>query len=204
MGIEDGLAAALKAWQDIDLAKLQKDLDVQGLEIVENQKEGLQSRKRLAEQTKDFKKIPDDEKLKEFKVLLKACNPAYQTEIDSVTKRSKLAETSFLTLYRQLAEAPDPAPLISAMAEQSRQASQIATLQHENRRLKDEMAEVERELAAIKNSEGSVAVLKSRLGKYEARLEEMVAEKVAAKEVELKQVMDEKIRVYKETSVAFV
>ncbi|KAI8849504.1 CASP C terminal-domain-containing protein [Chytridium lagenaria] len=145
--MEDGLAAALKAWKDVDLSKLQKDLDAQGLEIVENQKEGLQSRKKLAEQTK----------------------------------------------------APDPAPLIAAAADHAKHASETSTLQHENKRLKEELAEAEKELAAIRNSEGSVAVLKSRLGKYEARLEEMVAEKVGAKEAEMKQVLDEKIRVYKET-----
>ncbi|KAJ3279127.1 hypothetical protein HK104_001725, partial [Borealophlyctis nickersoniae] len=56
---------------DINLTKLQRELDVQGLEIIDNQKESLQSRKKLAEQTRDFKKVPDDEKLKEFKNLLK-------------------------------------------------------------------------------------------------------------------------------------
>ncbi|KAJ3114526.1 hypothetical protein HDU96_001988 [Phlyctochytrium bullatum] len=180
---------------DIDLPKLQKDLDAQGLEIVENQKEGLQSRKKLAEQTKDFKKLPEDEKMKEFKVLLKA----YQTEIDHVTKRSKLAETCFLTLYRLLAEAPDPTPLIAAVAEHAKHSHQLAAIQQENKRLKDELGEAEKELAVLRSSDGSVGVLKARLAKYEAMMDQMVTEKVTAKEMELKTVMDEKIRVYKET-----
>jgi len=77
----------------------------------------------------DFKKIPDEEKVNEFKGLLKCafssvfrvwcplilCSViAYQTEIDSLTKRSKTAESAFLSLYKVLAEAPDPYPLLEA------------------------------------------------------------------------------------------
>jgi hypothetical protein len=37
---------------------------------------------------------------------------AYQTEIDSLTKRSKASENAFLHVYKILAEAPDPYPLL--------------------------------------------------------------------------------------------
>ena len=39
---------------------------------------------------------------------------AYQTEIDNLTKRSKISENAFLSLYKKLAEAPDPYPLLDA------------------------------------------------------------------------------------------
>ena len=39
---------------------------------------------------------------------------AYQTEIDSLTKRSKASENAFLNVYKVLAEAPDPYPLLEA------------------------------------------------------------------------------------------
>jgi len=39
---------------------------------------------------------------------------AYQTEIDSLTKRSKAAESAFLNAYKVLADAPDPYPLLEA------------------------------------------------------------------------------------------
>jgi hypothetical protein len=51
-GMSSGLSVALKAWQDINLTTLQKELDTQGLEIIDNQKDSLASRKKLAEQTK--------------------------------------------------------------------------------------------------------------------------------------------------------
>jgi hypothetical protein len=41
-------------------------------------------------------------------------NAAYQTEIDNLTKRSKSAENAFLNVYKVLAEAPDPYPLLEA------------------------------------------------------------------------------------------
>ncbi|KAJ3043990.1 hypothetical protein HDV00_003517 [Rhizophlyctis rosea] len=193
--MEEAVTAAHKSWLDINLTKLQSTLDAQGLEIVENQKEGLQSRKRLAEQTKDFRKLADDEKLRELKNLLKA----YQGEIDNITKRTKVAETAFLDLYKLLAEAPDPAPFIESYADQSQRLSEFRSIEQENKRLKAELAEAHGQLASARNSEGSIATLKSRLSKYEAKLEEMVNEKVAQKEAELKDTMDEKIRIYKET-----
>jgi hypothetical protein len=39
---------------------------------------------------------------------------AYQTEIDNLTKRSKTSENAFLNVYKGLAEAPDPYPLLEA------------------------------------------------------------------------------------------
>ncbi|KAJ3162315.1 hypothetical protein HDU86_004795 [Geranomyces michiganensis] len=224
---EDRLVAAVKAWQEIGLPALQVSLDAQGLEIVENQKEGLLSRKRLAEATKEFRRTPDEEKLKEFKALLKGkkftlvlplrhtrrreanrtepdtvCNalsPAYQSEIDAITRRSKTAETAFLNLYKVFAEAPDPASLFETIAEQTKQLSQLSTIQSENAQLQAELAQAKEMLASARKEEGSVVTLKARLSKYEAMLEEMVSEKVAQKEIEMKQAMDEKIRIYKET-----
>lgn len=75
----------------------------------------------------EFKKIPDEEKLSAWKGLLKCMfflplplelnthgHVAYQTEIDNLTKRSKISENAFLSLYKKLAEAPDPFPLLDA------------------------------------------------------------------------------------------
>lgn len=39
---------------------------------------------------------------------------AYQTEIDSLTKRSKTSDNAFLHVYKVLAEVPDPYPLLEA------------------------------------------------------------------------------------------
>ncbi|KAI8927239.1 CASP C terminal-domain-containing protein [Entophlyctis helioformis] len=190
----DGLAQALQAWEGEDgkgylalllaaanLPQLQRQLDSQGLSIIEHQSESTASRKRLADQTKDFRKVPDDEKLKEVKSLVKA----YQSEIDNMNRRSKFAETAFLNLYKLLSDLPDPASLVSAALEQTKQLAEVANLQAENRRLRDDMAAAQAQVAAAKGAESS--------------LDEMVAEKVATKEEEMKLIMDDKIRIYKET-----
>ncbi|RCH91047.1 hypothetical protein CU098_010767, partial [Rhizopus stolonifer] len=106
----DAFSTAINYWNGIQLSNLQKELDQQGLTIVENQKDGLVSRKKLAEQTREFKKISDEEKLQKIKPLLKL----YQSEIDNITKRTKYSESSFLSIYKMLADAPDPAPLFEA------------------------------------------------------------------------------------------
>ena len=75
----------------------------------------------------EFKKLPELEKANAFKGLLRGtCHrfiirllaeyfgPAYQTEIDNLTKRSKTSENAFLNVYKVLAEAPDPYPLLEA------------------------------------------------------------------------------------------
>ena len=40
------------SYADINLGDLQKTLDAQGLEIIDNQKENMMGRKKLAEQTR--------------------------------------------------------------------------------------------------------------------------------------------------------
>jgi homeobox protein cut-like len=49
---EDTFSSAIHYWKGIQLSNLQKELDQQGLAIVEKQKDGLVSRKKLAEQTR--------------------------------------------------------------------------------------------------------------------------------------------------------
>ncbi|KAJ3248969.1 hypothetical protein HDU78_008355 [Chytriomyces hyalinus] len=191
----ESIQAALRAWNAINLTDLQKLLDSQGLEIVENQKESNRTKKKLSDLTKDFKKIPDEEKLVQFKSLLKA----YQQEIDSITKRSKSAESAFLSLYKHLAEAPDPAPLISSLSDHPALVDQVAVLELENKKLKAELKESEDVLRNAKDDDSKIGVLKTRLSSYEQKLEDMVSQKVLEKEIEIKQATDEKIRIYKET-----
>ena len=68
---ESAFQKALSKWRDIDLSKLQTQLDKQGMEIVESQKDFLVERKELSTKTKLFRKLPDDEKLVQVMSLLK-------------------------------------------------------------------------------------------------------------------------------------
>ncbi|KAL5528564.1 hypothetical protein ACEPAF_7700 [Sanghuangporus sanghuang] len=194
MSSASNFSAALSTWKDINLTELQKTLDAQGLEIVENQKESVVGRKALAERTKEFKKIPDEDKLSAWKGLLKA----YQTEIDNLTKRSKISENAFLSLYKKLAEAPDPYPLLDAAVEQTIKASQASQLEAEVAKLKEENAALNRKLSDLSNIESAKKKVEMKAQQLEDRMEEMISEKVLQKENELHATYDEKLRNYED------
>ncbi|KAK9448534.1 CASP C terminal-domain-containing protein [Limtongia smithiae] len=173
---------ALKAWGDINLTELQKQLDNQGLEIVENQKHSVIGRKELAAKTKEFRKLPDENKLVEIKVLLKA----YQGEIDSLTRRGKAAENAFLGVYRVLGEAPDPYPLLEATLDSLLASDEVNKLNNEVVKLKSQLSMY-----------SDYDTLRAKIVETEQKASERVVQKVAAKQAELQALLDEKDRNWK-------
>ncbi|KAL0077907.1 CASP C terminal-domain-containing protein [Phycomyces blakesleeanus] len=191
---DSSFATAIQFWKGVHLPELQKELDQQGLAVVENQKDGLVSRKKLAEQTREFRKIPDEEKLSQFKSLLKG----YQSEIDNITRRTKYSENAFLTLYKLLVNAPDPAPLFEAAVDQSAKAVENDGAAQENKRLQQELKEANEKLAKLQTVEKANLDLKAALTKLETVGEEKRAEDVSQKEQDVKQQYADKIKSYKE------
>ncbi|KAI8329959.1 CASP C terminal-domain-containing protein [Chlamydoabsidia padenii] len=191
--------AVIQFWKGIRLTTLQQDLDEQGLAIVDNQKDGLVSRKKLAEQTREFKKIPDDEKLQQLKGLLKG----YQSEIDNITRRTKYAENSFLSIYKLLADAPDPTPLFEAAVESSAKLVDYQTVQQHSLQLERELDQAKQclETTEQQNQELRQAnhTLKQTITHLENKVSEQKADELTQKESEMKtQQYNDKIRSYKE------
>jgi hypothetical protein len=62
---------------------------------------------------KDFSRVCSTPTVRDA-VFICVLDTAYQTEIDNLTKRSKVSENVFLNVYKVLAEAPDPYPLLEA------------------------------------------------------------------------------------------
>lgn len=170
---------AIKAWSEIGLSNLQRGMDDTGVEILENQKASVLTRKELATRTKAFRKVDDETKLGEIKGLLKL----YQTEIDNLTNRSKYAETSFMNVYKLLAEAPDPMPLLEASVDSVSAASEVSKLADENAALVNKLARY----ADYEN-------IKQKLMQTELKAIETSKAKVSAKEAEMKAIIDEKER----------
>ncbi|KAG8752038.1 hypothetical protein FRC14_007407 [Serendipita sp. 396] len=191
---ENNFADALAAWKEINLGELQKTLDAQGVELVENQKESVVGRKVLADKTREFKRLPDGEKLSDIKALLKA----YQAEIDSLTRRTKSAETAFLSVYKILAEAPDPFPLLDAAIDQMVKVGESKELEAEIEKLKSENAELQRKLADTAGQEMAKKRAEEKLEALESRMEDAIRDKVAQKESELHATYDERILNYEE------
>ena len=55
--------------------------------------------------------------------------------IDALTNRGKTAETAFLSVYKLLAEAPDPYPILEATVAELLSSEEAARLGEENIRL---------------------------------------------------------------------
>ncbi|KAG0162584.1 hypothetical protein DFQ30_001687, partial [Apophysomyces sp. BC1015] len=193
---EDGssFSSAIQFWKSANLPNLQKELDQQGLSIVENQKDGLISRKKLAEQTREFKKIPDEEKLQQFKILLKG----YQSEIDNITRRTKFSENAFLTAYKILADAPDPAPLFEAALDQSVKIVDQNSTAEDNEKLRAELEDAHKEISRLTQVEKTNKDLQQKIIKLEDTAEEKKSHERAQKEQEMKIQYNDKIRSYKE------
>ncbi|WVQ84708.1 hypothetical protein IAT38_006864 [Cryptococcus sp. DSM 104549] len=192
---EENFSAALTTWKEINLSELQKSLDSTALELVENQKENLVGRKKLAEQTREFKKLPDDaEKFAAIKVLLKA----YQSEIDSLTRRSKMSETSFLNVYKLLADAPDPYPLLDAAVDQTVKVAEARMLESELARLREENGELKKGLGEMGGLEDKRKKAEAKVEQLEEKMDDLIQERVTQKENELNAEYDERMRNYEE------
>ena len=109
----------------------------------------------------------DQEKFSAINVLLKA----YQGEIDSLTRRSKMSETSFLNVYKLLSDAPDPYPLLDAAVDQTVKVAEARMMDSEMKRLREENAELKRQVGEISSLEAS----RKRAEKKAEDLEEKVS-----------------------------
>ncbi|CDK25576.1 unnamed protein product [Kuraishia capsulata CBS 1993] len=170
---------ALNSWTLIDLPSLQKKMDTNALEIEEFQSQSVVNRKDLAAKTKSFKKLEEPEKLSQINPLLKA----YQKEIDNLTKKNKEIENIFYQVYKSVAEAPDPKPLLGVSLDAINKVPELD-------RLKEEKQSLEQRLLNFADYDQ----LRSKLEKIEKSLKEQADSRVRAKEEEWKALVDEKQR----------
>ena len=115
-------------------------------------------------------------------------NPAYQMEIDALTRRSKTTENSFLNVYKLLAEAPDPFPLLDAAVvrlsspeskrvlispsrqDQTAKASEARLLEAELSRHKDQVAQLKQQLLEAQNVEKERKRMADKVDKFEIKV----------------------------------
>jgi len=117
---------------------------------------------------------------------------AYQGTIDALTTRSKVAESAFLSLYKLLAEAPDPYPILEATVAELVNAEEAASLKEENARLRAQL-----------EKQGDVNLLRQQLRQKEAQTEEAIQQRVAQKETEMMALFDEKERNWNERELEY-
>ncbi|KAF4319912.1 hypothetical protein JM18_001229 [Phytophthora kernoviae] len=127
----------------------------------------VRSRKKLAETTKQFRRLDSDtDKAAGAGPLLKA----YQEEIDHLTRRAKFSENAFFQLYKGLYAAPDPAPALAFVAS----SAGSEDLAEENKKLKRELKEYEAEFASLKNQDITIRKLEEQVAAAKREREDAV------------------------------
>lgn len=182
-------SSSLAAWREIQLPALQADLETLRPTLIEAQKDALLSRKKLAEQTREFKKLETDAQPEAIKPLLKA----YQAEIDSLTKRAKAAENAVLGVRDRLQTASDPYPILELVLEQTAVMEDVQSLKDQVKKLQSDNATLERQLASLPSIEAE----RSRLASRVSQLESSASEARKNIEAELAAKWDERIRNHK-------
>ncbi|XP_065830385.1 protein CASP-like [Oscarella lobularis] len=190
--------SVLDYWRVFDLPRLQNDLDVTASEIATRQDESETSRRRLVELSREFKKTVPEDSRKQVAPLLKS----FQAEVDSLSRRSKAAETAFLNIYRKVADAPDPTAALEQVASQQRRIDSLQAFEIENKKLKETLAEYNSEFAQVKNQEVTIGCLKEKIREMEDRREEDMAALVQEKVKELQLEHTAAERALQETQVA--
>uniref|UniRef100_A0AAV2MT01 Homeobox protein cut-like n=1 Tax=Knipowitschia caucasica TaxID=637954 RepID=A0AAV2MT01_KNICA len=89
---------------------LPRELNSVASELAGRQEESEDSHKHLVELSREFKRNVPEEVREMVAPVLKS----FQAQVVALNKRSKEAESAFLGIYKQLIEAPDPAPVLEA------------------------------------------------------------------------------------------
>eukprot|EP00911_Craspedida_sp_UC1_P001576 UC1_evm1s1194 len=154
----------LAAWQEVDLTQVQREADEAAESISTRRDASEASRAKLVSAVKSFRSAASDEVRRSVGPLMKH----FQQEVDSLTKRSAAAEASFLAVYRRLARAPDPVPLLAAAESGAALAVTSAAISTENERLRETVKELKAEIVGARNQDVTVKQLNERVRDLEA------------------------------------
>lgn len=185
-------------WKRFDLQQLQRELDATATVLANRQDESEQSRKRLIEQSREFKKNTPEDLRKQVAPLLKS----FQGEIDALSKRSKEAEAAFLTVYKRLIDVPDPVPALDLGQQLEIKVQRLHDIETENQKLRETLEEYNKEFAEVKNQEVTIKALKEKIREYEQTLKNQAETIALEKEQKLQNDFAEKERKLQETQMS--
>jgi homeobox protein cut-like len=169
--IEESDQRVIELWTAFDLSSRKVGLDKQLIELRESKTSAVDRRKRLNEETKRFRALSKEDQASGVTEILKS----YQSEIDLLTRRSKLGESAFVNLYKMLYELPDPAIAMESLAKQVKSA---ASNNLEITRLQGELRQYEEEFRLLKNQDIKIRHLEEELKKFRDNIEARVQESV--------------------------
>uniref|UniRef100_A0A4W2HEX1 Homeobox protein cut-like n=1 Tax=Bos indicus x Bos taurus TaxID=30522 RepID=A0A4W2HEX1_BOBOX len=176
----------------------QRELDATATVLANRQDESEQSRKRLIEQSREFKKNTPEDLRKQVAPLLKS----FQGEIDALSKRSKEAEAAFLNVYKRLIDVPDPVPALDLGQQLQLKVQRLHDIETENQKLRETLEEYNKEFAEVKNQEVTIKALKEKIREYEQTLKNQAETIALEKEQKLQNDFAEKERKLQETQMS--
>lgn len=192
------MGSMFQYWKRFDLQQLQRELDATATVLANRQDESEQSRKRLIEQSREFKKNTPEDLRKQVAPLLKS----FQGEIDALSKRSKEAEAAFLTVYKRLIDVPDPVPALDVGQQLEIKVQRLHDIETENQKLRETLEEYNKEFAEVKNQEVTIKALKEKIREYEQTLKSQAETIALEKEQKLQNDFAEKERKLQETQMS--
>uniref|UniRef100_A0A7N4V379 Protein CASP n=1 Tax=Sarcophilus harrisii TaxID=9305 RepID=A0A7N4V379_SARHA len=176
----------------------ERELDATATVLANRQDESEQSRKRLIEQSREFKKNTPEDLRKQVAPLLKS----FQGEIDALSKRSKEAEAAFLNVYKRLIDVPDPVPALDLGQQLQLKVQRMHDIETENQKLRETLEEYNKEFAEVKNQEVTIKALKEKIREYEQTLKNQAENIALEKEQKLQNDFAEKERKLQETQMS--
>ncbi|XP_047662568.1 cut-like homeobox 1b isoform X2 [Tachysurus fulvidraco] len=182
-------------WKRFDLQQLQRELDTTATLLANRQDESEQSRKKLIDQSREFKKNTPEDLRKQVAPLLKS----FQAEIDALSKRSKEAEAAFLNVYKKLIDVPDPVPVLELGQQLQLKVQRLHDIETENQKLRETLEDYNKEFAEVKNQEVTIKALKEKIREYEQTLKNQAKNLAQEKEQQLHDDYAEKERKLQET-----
>uniref|UniRef100_A0A8C6X8C9 Protein CASP n=1 Tax=Naja naja TaxID=35670 RepID=A0A8C6X8C9_NAJNA len=169
-------------WKRFDLQQLQRELDATATVLANRQDESEQSRKKLIEQSREFKKNTP--------------------EIDALGKRSKEAEAAFLNVYKRLIDVPDPVSALDLGQQLQLKVQRMHDIETENQKLRETLEEYNKEFTEVKNQEVTIKALKEKIREYEQTLKNQAENIALEKEQKLQNDFAEKERMLQETQIS--
>uniref|UniRef100_A0AAZ3QC65 Protein CASP n=1 Tax=Oncorhynchus tshawytscha TaxID=74940 RepID=A0AAZ3QC65_ONCTS len=175
-----------------------RELDATATQLANRQDESEQSRKKLIDQSRDFKKNTPEDVRKQVAPLLKS----FQGEsgrIDALSKRSKEAEGSFLNIYKTLIDVPDPFPVLELGQQLQLKLQRMHDIETENLKLRETLEDYNKEFTEVKNQGVTIKALKEKIRDYEQSLKNQAENLVQKKQVQLHNDYAEKERKLQES-----
>ncbi|XP_035477680.1 cut-like homeobox 1b isoform X6 [Scophthalmus maximus] len=182
-------------WKRFDLQQLQKELDATATQLANRQDESEQSRKKLIDLSREFKKNTPEDFRKQVAPLLKS----FQGEIDALSKRSKEAEAAFLNVYKKIIDVPDPVPVLELAQQLQLKLQRMHDIETENTKLRETLEDYNKEFADVKNQEVTIKALKEKIREYEQSLKNQAENLAQEKQLQLHNDYAEKERKLQES-----